>query len=52
VGGTGLVHDRAVSAALRARLPVPLILAGDLTAANVAAAIDRVRPFGVDVSPV
>jgi phosphoribosylanthranilate isomerase len=50
VGGTGLVHDWAVSAALRARLPVPLILAGGLTAANVAAAIDRVRPFAVDVN--
>jgi phosphoribosylanthranilate isomerase len=50
VGGTGIVHDWQLSAELRARLPVPLILAGGLTAANVGEAIARVRPYAVDVN--
>lgn len=49
LGGTGDVHDWAVSAAFVARSPRPVFLAGGLNAANVGAAIARVRPFGVDV---
>jgi len=49
LGGTGDVHDWAVSAAFVARSPRPVFLAGGLDAANVGAAIARVRPFGVDV---
>ncbi|MFO7602876.1 MAG: phosphoribosylanthranilate isomerase [Gammaproteobacteria bacterium] len=46
-GGTGQVFDwRAVPKAL----PLPLILAGGLNAANVAAAIQQVQPYAVDVS--
>lgn len=47
-GGTGVVADWARVAELAALVPV--LLAGGLTPANVAAAIARVGPYGVDVS--
>lgn len=47
-GGTGHVADWALAAELAREYP--LILAGGLTPETVAAAIDVVRPFGVDVS--
>lgn len=47
-GGTGSRLDLAVFAGARPR--VRFVLAGGLTPANVAAAVRRVRPFGVDVS--
>ena len=47
-GGTGRAFDWALAA--RARELGRLILAGGLTAENVARAIRDVRPFGVDVS--
>lgn len=50
VGGTGLVHDWQLSARLRERVEVPLILAGGLHAGNVNEAIARVRPWAVDVN--
>lgn len=49
LGGTGRVHDWAVSRALREAVDVPVLLAGGLRAENVAEAIATVRPFGVDV---
>jgi phosphoribosylanthranilate isomerase len=49
LGGTGRVHDWRTSARIRAASPVPVWLAGGLHAGNVAEAIGRVRPFGVDV---
>lgn len=49
LGGTGDVHDWAVSARFVAASPVPVWLAGGLTAANVGEAVARVRPFGVDL---
>lgn len=49
LGGTGRVHDWTVSRAIRDAVRVPVFLAGGLRASNVADAIERVRPFGVDV---
>jgi len=48
-GGTGRTHDWAVSARFVAQSPVPVWLAGGLSPANVAEAIARVKPFGVDL---
>jgi phosphoribosylanthranilate isomerase len=47
-GGTGRMVDWALAASVAARRPV--LLAGGLRPDNVAEAIARVRPFGVDVS--
>lgn len=49
LGGTGRVHDWALSRRLRERVRVPVFLAGGLRPENVASAIEVVRPFGVDV---
>lgn len=49
LGGTGRIHDWELSARIRAAVAKPVFLAGGLTAANVAQAIARVRPFGVDL---
>ena len=49
LGGTGRTHDWATSRKIREAVAVPLWLAGGLTPANVASAIEAVRPFGVDV---
>jgi phosphoribosylanthranilate isomerase len=46
-GGTGRSFDWDLVA--RRRSKIPMVLAGGLTAANVAEAIERVKPWGVDV---
>ena len=50
LGGTGRVHDWDKSAGIVRSLPVPVILAGGLDPGNVVQAIERVRPYAVDVS--
>ena len=47
-GGTGRSIDWTAAAAIAAQRRI--MLAGGLTPDNVAEAIDRVRPFGIDVS--
>lgn len=46
-GGTGHAFDWSL---IPAKRPLPLILAGGLNSANVAGAVEQVRPWGVDVS--
>ncbi len=47
-GGTGHTADWSIATKLAQRYPI--LLAGGLTAENVAAAIQQVKPWGVDVS--
>ena len=49
LGGTGRVHDWAVSRRIRDSVGVPVFLAGGLNHENVGQAIAQVAPFGVDV---
>lgn len=49
LGGTGKVHDWSISSAIVAAVDTPIYLAGGLHPGNVAQAIRRVRPFGVDL---
>lgn len=49
LGGTGRPHDWAMSAEIVANSPVPVFLAGGLRPNNVAEAIAKVRPYGVDL---
>ncbi len=50
VGGTGMVHDWALSAEIVKNSQLPVILAGGLNRENVAEAIRIVRPYGVDAN--
>jgi phosphoribosylanthranilate isomerase len=49
LGGTGRVHDWELSRRIRAAVGVPVYLAGGLRPENVAEAVARVGPFGLDV---
>lgn len=49
LGGTGRVHDWAVSRRIRDRSGLPVFLAGGLNPANVAEAVIAVQPFGLDL---
>jgi phosphoribosylanthranilate isomerase len=49
LGGTGRVHDWALSRRIRDSVGRPVFLAGGLTAGNVRAAVEAVAPFGLDL---
>jgi phosphoribosylanthranilate isomerase len=48
VGAAGIVHDWEISAAIVAAVDIPVVLAGGLSPDNLVAAIEAVRPWGVD----
>ncbi len=48
IGGTGATHDWRLSRTIVEQVEIPVILAGGLSPANVAQAIQAVRPWGVD----
>jgi phosphoribosylanthranilate isomerase len=50
VGGTGLTHDWNKSGELIKQLDKPTFLAGGLNPDNVKIAIEKARPYGVDVN--
>lgn len=49
LGGTGRVHDWAISRRIVESVRAPVFLAGGLSAANVRTAIDSVAPYGLDL---
>ena len=49
LGGTGRTHDWTITAGLVDQNEVPTALAGGLRSDNVRAALDTVKPWGVDV---
>lgn len=49
MGGTGKLGDWAAAFALKDRIGVPLFLAGGIGPDNVADAVRKVRPDGIDL---
>ena len=49
LGGTGRVHDWAHSRSICEQAGIPVLLAGGLNPGNARAALERVRPGGLDV---
>lgn len=50
LGGTGITHDWNISAEIVKVSSIPVILAGGLTNKNIYEAVQKVKPFGVDVN--
>lgn len=48
IGAAGRTHDWSIDAEIVRSVPCPVVLAGSLDAENVRAAIEAVRPWGVD----
>lgn len=48
IGAAGRTHDWSIDAEIVRSVPCPVVLAGGLDAENVKAAIEAVRPWGVD----
>lgn len=49
LGGTGRVHNWALSRKIVEQSTIPVFLAGGIKAENVRAAIDTVQPYGLDL---
>jgi phosphoribosylanthranilate isomerase len=49
LGGTGCVHNWALSRKIREIVAVPVFLAGGLNKDNIVQAIEAVQPFGIDL---
>lgn len=50
LGGTGMTHDWSLSEKIASSINKPVILAGGLNPGNVRDAIEKVKPYAVDVS--
>ncbi len=50
LGGTGQIHDWNISRDIVLSVKKPVFLAGGLTPDNVVEAINKVKPYGVDVN--
>ena len=50
LGGTGMIHDWNISRDIVEAVRKPVFLAGGLTPDNLLDAIEKVKPFGVDVN--
>ena len=48
IGAAGRTHDWSIDAEIVRSVPCPVVLAGGLDAENIRAAIEAVRPWGVD----
>ena len=49
LGGTGNIHDWKISRQIVEAVSIPVYLAGGLNCENVRDAIEKVKPFAVDV---
>lgn len=49
LGGTGRTHNWAISREIVEKSPVPVFLAGGLNVENVQEALDKVKPYGLDL---
>jgi phosphoribosylanthranilate isomerase len=49
LGGTGRTHNWQISMEIINEVDIPVFLAGGLNPKNVGEAVDKVKPFGVDV---
>jgi len=49
LGGTGRTHDWSISKEIVENVNVPVFLAGGINPSNVSAALNEVRPYGVDL---
>ena len=49
LGGTGRTHDWTLSRRIRDTVDRPVFLAGGLTPSNVREAVEKVRPYGLDL---
>ncbi|MDA3813279.1 MAG: phosphoribosylanthranilate isomerase [Candidatus Cloacimonetes bacterium] len=49
LGGTGRTHNWEISNIIREKLDIPIFLAGGIKPDNIALAINRVHPFGIDL---
>ncbi len=49
LGGTGRTHDWSLSARIVGQAGIPVLLAGGLNPANARAALDAVKPQGLDI---
>lgn len=50
IGGTGITVDWNLAKNIVSQIKTPILLAGGITPSNVKSAIEKVRPFGIDVS--